>query len=69
LYPELSDRSLARLVKSFRIIVPIFGLDFWPQAVERFTRPNGGLNIAALERTATWIADSPDRWNQLVDQL
>lgn len=66
LFPDISDRSLARLMRSFRIITDLFGVDFWPKAVESVTRPNGSLNIAHLERAsnvllAQYVIEELDR--------
>jgi hypothetical protein len=52
LFPEYSPRTYSRFQKAFNIITGALGTDGWQQCVERHSRSNGRLNIAAMEREA-----------------
>jgi hypothetical protein len=62
---DWSARTIARFWRASRIIAGSGGQDALMAAVQRCTRPNGTINVAAFEREADraimqWVHDHPD---------
>lgn len=56
LMSEMSDRTFARFWWAWTVFAELDAMDtLYIDAVNRATRPNGSLNVAALERSA-WEA-------------